>query len=199
MTGRAQAIWLKCASVSQIQVHRRAVGVQYRSPDTPFAAAPPRRRLSGSSAAQLCVAMTGSETLAAKATFFFTAACILGWTMAMPSTEWVAKKNAYYRLTGGLFTVKLEKGYIGAMARFMLDPVNATALQWLSQIVEAEYWLQDFREHMCSLPKIAGITDNVCGVAQHLVFSSWGLLICVWVSFAAMLSGSALIYRYVYV
>merc|ERR1719284_2050318 len=108
MTGRAQAIWLKCASVSQIQVHRRAVGVQYRSPDTPFAAAPPRRRLSGSSAAQLCVAMTGSETLAAKATFFFTAACILGWTMAM----------------------------------FMLDPVNATALQWLSQIVEAEYWLQ---------------------------------------------------------
>jgi len=143
--------------------------------------------------------MQGGATLGARAAFCFTAMCILGWSCAMCTTNWVAKKNAYYRLQGGLFQLELKTGYIGVIAGFLIDPVTAGGMSWINSLVEKKYTYEEFSEHMCALPQVPKITDNVCMVSQFLKFSSWGLVVAVVLSFVAMAAGASLLYRYVYV
>mmetsp|Transcript_75809 Transcript_75809/g.197657 ORF Transcript_75809/g.197657 Transcript_75809/m.197657 type:complete len:308 (+) Transcript_75809:304-1227(+) len=72
-------------------------------------------------------------------------------------------------------------------------------MSWVNSLVERRYRLDEFREHMCALPKVPKITDNACMASQFLQFASWGLVLAVVLSFVAMLAGAALLYRYVYV
>lgn len=134
--------------------------------------------------------------LAARVAVALTFLSFGGWIATACTTQWVMKKNAYYRIEAGLFQVRLQKGYIAVLAKGLTDPLTGDGLKWLHSLGDRHVPLQEFRQYMCALPRIPHLTENTCFIWQGVQFSSWGVIVGVSISFFIMMAGCYMVYWY---
>ncbi|CAK0793751.1 unnamed protein product [Prorocentrum cordatum] len=113
--------------------------------------------------------------------------------------EWIKKRNLFYSIDTDLLHVYVGHGFVGKAFQKAAEHLSGHEIAILQAFPHKKFYLEEFREFICTLPKIPGYTVNLCLMWTGVQYGSWMMLFGVVLGTIFMAIAGVLLYWYAFI
>jgi len=113
--------------------------------------------------------------------------------------EWIKKRNLFYSIDTDLLHVYVGHGFVGKAFQKAAEHLSGDEIAILQAFPHKKFYLEEFREFICTLPKIPGYTVNLCLMWTGVQYGSWMMLFGVVLGTIFMAIAGVLLYWYAFI
>jgi len=125
---------------------------------------------------------------------------IISWIVIVTSgDEWIKKRNVFYSIDTDLLYVYVGHGYVGKAFQKTAEHLTGNQIAILNAFPHKRFLLEEFREFICTLPKIPGYTTDLCLMWTGVQYASWMMLFGVVVGSILLAIAGILLYWYAFI